>query len=173
MCREEPKATSPRADRFVSIAHRRSESADGGIARRAQGDAGRREDSARRIIECEPAGNRAGAQSCCDCKCAESVQHWGSQIGKSSDLLREGGAGLYALVSDWRRQRIEVRRCARRDCQGAQRERLSARDCMALATVACDAADSRHVEDRAPGRKSCCVEAQTNAGRGQEDWCYE
>src|SRR5205807_2291528 len=31
MCREEPKATSARGDRFVSFAHRRPESADGGI----------------------------------------------------------------------------------------------------------------------------------------------
>src|SRR6266404_5593408 len=169
MRREESKATSPRAYRFVSIAHRRSESADGGIARRAQGNAGRREDSARGIIECEPGENRAGAQSSSDRKRAKSVQHWGPQIGKSSDLLRKGGARLYAVVSDWRRRRIEVGRCARRDCQDAQRERLSARDCVALATVARDAADSRHVEDRAPGRKRCCGEAQVNPGRVEND----
>ena len=60
-CRQESKATSARTDRFVSVAPRRSKSADGRIARRAQGNAERGENPARWIIGSVDVGNRAGA----------------------------------------------------------------------------------------------------------------
>src|SRR5947209_11689445 len=91
MCREESKAATAGADRFVSIAPCRSESADGRIAWRAQGDAGRGEDSARRIIGGVAGGNRAGAQGSSDRECAEPVQHREPQVGKNAGLLRQGG----------------------------------------------------------------------------------
>src|SRR6266446_3250835 len=153
MCREESKAATARADRFVSIAPGRSESADGGIARRAQGDAGRGEDSACRIIRGDAGGNRAGAQGSTDRECAEPVQHRGPEVGKNSGLLREGGTRLYAVVADWRKQGFETWCGAGNDCQGARRECCSARACLASPTIARDAANSRHVVYRAPGRK--------------------
>src|SRR6059058_4114222 len=50
MCGEESKTTPTRANRFVSTASHRSESADGRIARSTQEDAGGWKDSAYRII---------------------------------------------------------------------------------------------------------------------------
>ena len=73
--REESKAATARAYRFVSIAQHRSQGAHGGIARSAQGNAGDREDSARGIIERGGGGNRAGAQGSSDRECPEPVQH--------------------------------------------------------------------------------------------------
>src|SRR6266403_544898 len=58
---------------LIAEAPHRSESAHGGFARSAQGNAGRREDPPHRIIEREPGGNRAGAQGCSNCECAERV----------------------------------------------------------------------------------------------------
>src|SRR5450759_4180829 len=150
MCREESKATTARSDRFVSIAPCRSERADGGIARRAQGDAGCREDSARRIIGGVAEGNRAGAQGSTDRECAEPVQHREPPVGKNAGLLREGRTRLYAVVADWRKQGFETWRCVGSGCQGAQRDCCSGRACLASATIVRDAADSRHVVYRAP-----------------------
>src|SRR5438445_9833713 len=151
MCREESKAATAGADRFVSIAPCRFESADGGIAWRAQGDAGLGEDSARRIIGGVAGGNRAGAQGSSDRECAEPVQHREPQMGKNAGLLREGGPRLYAVVADWGKQGFETWRCVGSGCQGAQRKRCSARACLASAAVARDAADSRHIFYRPPG----------------------
>src|SRR6267143_5090718 len=100
MCQEESKAATAGADRFVSITPCRSESADGGIARRTQGDAGCREDSARWIIGGVAGGNRAGAQGSTDRECAEPVQHREPQVGADAELLREGRPRLYAVVAD-------------------------------------------------------------------------
>src|ERR1700730_16564799 len=150
MCLEESKATSARSYRFVSIAPCRSESADGGIARRAQGDAGCREDSARRIVGGDARGNCAGAQGSSDRECAEPVQHREPQVGKNAGLLRQGGARLYAVVADWRKQGFETWRCVGSGGQNTRRECCSTRACLASATVARDAADSRHVVNRAP-----------------------
>src|SRR6266849_10249165 len=153
MCREESKATSARAYRSVSIAPRRSEGADGGIARRDQGDAGRREDSACRIIGGGAGGNRAGAQGSSDRECAEPVQYRGPEMGKDSSLLRERESGLYAVVAGWRKEGFETWRCVGSGCQDARRDRLSTRACLAFAAVAGDVANSRHVVCRARGRK--------------------
>src|SRR6266446_1098718 len=172
MCREESKAASARADRSVSIAPRRSESADGGIARRDQGDAGRREDSACRIIGGVAGGNRAGTQGSTDCECAESVQHREPQVGKNADLLRERGPRLYAVVADWRKQGFETWRCVGSGGQSARRECCSARACLASATVARDAADSWHVIYRAPGGKCRRGQDQVNSGRVENDRCF-
>src|SRR6266446_66189 len=122
MCREESKATSARSYRFVSIAPCRSESADGGIARRAQGDAGCREDSARRIIGGVAGGNRAGAQGSTNRECAEPVQHREPQVGKNAGLLREGRPRLYAVVADWRKQGFETWRRVGSSGQGSRRD---------------------------------------------------
>src|ERR1700686_3714562 len=104
MCGGEPDAASARWYRFVSIAPCRSESADGGIARRAQGDAGRREDWARRIVGGDARRNRASAQGSTDRECADPVQHREPQVGENAGLLREGRPRLYAVVADWRKQ---------------------------------------------------------------------
>src|SRR5205823_9149122 len=87
VCGEESKTTPARANRFVSIASHRSESADGRIARSAQEDAGGWKDSARRIIRSFARRNRSGAQDPSDCERAEPVQHWQPQVGKNIDLL--------------------------------------------------------------------------------------
>src|SRR5438067_5983818 len=108
MRREKPKATSARADRFISVAPHRSESADGGIAWRPQGNADRREDSPCRIVGGGARGNRAGAQSCSDRECAEPVQYRGPEMGKDCGLLRERESGLYAMVAGWRKAGLET-----------------------------------------------------------------
>src|ERR1700737_2323437 len=98
MCREESKAATTGAGRFVSIAPCRSERADGGIDPGTQGAAGRGADSGRRIIGGVAGGNRAGAQGTSDRECAEPVQHREPQVGKNAGLLRERGPRLYAVV---------------------------------------------------------------------------
>ena len=172
MCREESKAATAGADRFVSIAPCRSESADGGIARRTQGDAGRGEDSARRIIGGVAGGNRAGAQGSSDRECAEPVQHREPQVGKNAGLLRQGGPRLYAVVADWRKQGFETWRCVGSGGQNTRRECCSTRACLASATVARDAAHSRHVVYRAPGGKCRRGQDQVNSGRVEDDRCF-
>src|ERR1700730_2219478 len=169
MCREESKATTARADRFVSVAPCRSESADGGIARRDQGDAECREDSARRIVGGDAGGNRAGAQGSTNRECAEPVQHSEPQVGKNAGLLWEGGPRIYAVVADWRKQGFETWRCFGSGGQGPQRECCSSRACLASATIARDAADSRHVVDRALGGKCRRGQDQFNSGGVEKD----
>src|SRR5713226_3424151 len=169
MCREESKAATARADRFVSIAPGRSESADGGIARRAQGDAGRGEDSARRIIGGVAGGNRAGAQGSTDRECAEPLQHREPQVGKNAGLLRERGPRLYAVVADWRKRGFETWRCVGSGGQSARREYCSTRARLASATVARDAADSWHVIYRAHGGTCRRGQVQVSSGRVEND----
>src|SRR5437660_12674388 len=101
MCREESKAAAAGADRFVSIAPCRSESGDGGIARRTQGDAGRGEDSARRIIGGVAGGNGAGGQGASDREVAAPGQHGERQVGETAGLLRERGPRLCAGGAGW------------------------------------------------------------------------
>src|SRR5207247_994564 len=169
MCREESKATSGGADRFESVTPYRSESADGGIARRDQGNAERREDSIRRIIGGVAGGNRAGTQGSTDCECAEPVQHREPQVGKNAGLLRERGPRLYAVVADWRKPRFETWRCIGNDGQNTRRECCSGRACLAPATIARHAANSRHVVYRALGRKRRRGQDQINSSRVEND----
>src|SRR5438132_10245598 len=102
VCGEESKTTPARANRFVSTASHRSESADGRIAWSAQEDAGGGKDSACRIIRSFAGRNRSGAQGPADCERAEPVQHWQPQVGKNINLLREGRTWIHAVVTDRR-----------------------------------------------------------------------
>src|SRR4029453_13366680 len=169
MRREQSKATSARAYRPVSVAPDRSKSAIGGIARRDQGDADRREDSPRRIVRGGAGGDRAGTQDSSDCECAEPVQYRGPQMGKNSALLRESGPRLYALVTDWGRQGVEIWRGAGSGCHSSPCDCCSGRACLASAPLAYDAANSRHVVDRAPGGKRRRGETQADSGRVEND----
>src|SRR5438105_3792346 len=164
MCGEQFEATPARANRFISIASHRSESADGRIARSTQEDAGSWKDSARRIIRSFARRNRSGGQGPADCERAEPVQYWQPQVGKNIDLLREGTVGVYAVVTDWWKQGIEGQ-CAGRGGQGLSRQRCATRPRLASAQVSRDVADPRHVFDRASGREHGCCQAEANGRR--------
>src|SRR5437868_11453433 len=124
MCGREPEAAAAGADRSLPIAHRGSQGADGGFARRAQGDARRREDPACWLIECGARTDRARAQDCADRDGAEPIQRREPEMGERAEVLRERGAWFYAVVTGWRRQ-IPEGRCDESGGEGAERERVS------------------------------------------------
>src|SRR5205823_10551124 len=90
-------------------------------------------------------------------------------MGKHTHLLRKGGSWLYAVVSDWGKQRLESWRRFGSDRQKSWRNGRATCPGLAAASLSYHAADSRHVVGRAPRRKCCCREAQADTGRVESD----
>src|SRR5207244_2449791 len=153
MCGQEFETATPRTHRFVPVAPHRSEGADGRFARRAKGNAGCGQDPPRGIIGGVAGRNQTGAQSRSDRECPEPVQHWEPAMGKHTHLLRKGGSWLYAVVSDWGKQRLESWRRIGSDRQKSWRNGRATCPGVAPGAITGDAADSRHVISRASGRK--------------------
>src|SRR5207248_9581476 len=90
-------------------------------------------------------------------------------MGKHTHLLRKGGSWLYAVVSDWGKQRLESWRRIGSDRQKSWRNGRATCPGVAPGAITGDAADSRHVISRASGRKCCCSKAKIGYRRMESD----
>ena len=92
------------------------------------------------------------AQDCADRDCAEPLQHHRPKMGQHPLILRKRTDRLHAVGASWRNKGDEQRRFGK-NRERSRYKHLSARACVAVASIPSNAADSRHVITRAPRGK--------------------
>ena len=85
---------------------------------------------------------------------SESLQRGGPRGRRRCRLLRESGPGIHSLVSSRARRRIQIGHLTRTNSSQVENHAVAACARLALASVARDAADSRHFARRT-SRREC------------------
>src|SRR6266850_2785943 len=90
-------------------------------------------------------------------------------MGQYPRILRKRTDRLHAMGAGWWRQRDDQRRFGK-SREGSQHNHLSARVGVAAASIPSNAADSRHIIARAPGRKYGGAKNTAYHRRVEDNW---
>src|SRR6266436_6772852 len=88
-------------------------------------------------------------------------------MGQHPRILRKRTDRLHAMGAGWWHQRNDQRRLGK-NREGSRHKHLSARAGVAVASIPSNAADSRHIIARAPGRKYGGAKNTAQSGRVED-----
>jgi hypothetical protein len=134
--------------------------------------AGRRKNSARRIIGSDGGGNRKGEKGDADCQHSEPIQHHRPRLGGRAQLLRERKDGIHSVGADWRERKPFVEQAGQAvgsRSETSQCQRRATRSSLVAAKIAGHAADPGNIVARASRGEHGCGETPAQRGRVEED----